>query len=82
MADGMIFVIRGDYLVIEPPDLLRFNWAGGDGPAEEIVTVTFQAEGDGTRVQVAHTRVMSEEAVESHTTGWKSCLDGLAAHWS
>jgi uncharacterized protein YndB with AHSA1/START domain len=81
LPDGMTFVIRGEYLVVDPPNLLRFTWAGGDGSEDEIVTVNFDAEGDGTRVRVAHTRVLSEEAVESHATGWRSCLDGLVAHW-
>ena len=82
MPNGIIFVIHGEYLAIDPPNLLQFTWVGGDGQADEIVTVTFDQQGASTQVAVAHARVASEEAVESHSTGWRSCLDGLASHWT
>lgn len=78
LSGGGIVTIRGEYVTIEPPALLRFTWTTDEGqPATETVTVTVEAEGSNSRVAVVHARMPSQEAADSHRAGWDSCLDGL-----
>jgi hypothetical protein len=40
------------------------------------VTVDFVADGAGTRVELTHTRLVSEQSRHGH--GWDACLDNVA----
>lgn len=78
LPGGIIVTIRGEYLTIEPPALLRFTWTTDKSqPATETVTVTFEADGHDTRVAVAHSRIPSQEVAEGHKGGWDTCLEGI-----
>jgi uncharacterized protein YndB with AHSA1/START domain len=72
--------VSGVYTVVEPPRRLSFTWVwddGEQGAVEDTVEVTFDPEGDGTRVTVAHTSVahVPEGGAEQ---GWSDVLDRLA----
>ena len=78
LPGGVIVTIRGEYLTIEPYALLRFTWTTARSQsATETVTVTFEADGNDTKVAVAHSRIPSQQVAEEHKTGWEACLEGL-----
>ena len=82
MPDNSILWISGEFLRIEPPDLIEYTWRRGDQSATESaerVMVRFVAREEGTEVVVAHSRIATPANYASHDLGWQGCLDGLAA---
>ena len=70
--------IVGEYIALERPDLLSFTWRHAEVP-DSVVTVTFAPHGDGeTLMTITHSRLPAE-LVESHTRGWGSISEKLAA---
>ena len=74
--EGHVVWISGTFEEIDPPHRLVYSWLIGDGPAERV-TVTFHADGEGTRVCVHHEGIQTEAAKKMHAEGWHGCLDGL-----
>jgi len=74
-------VVTGTYLEVDPPRRLAFTWVwqdSGEPPSgEDTVVVTFEPDGDGTSVAVAHTS--AEHAPEGGAEqGWNDVMDRLA----
>lgn len=68
--------------VVEPERLVfTFAWDGKDGmPANEmLVTVTFAAEGDRTRLVFRQTPFLTRESRDGHRRGWDESFARLAA---
>lgn len=80
--------VWGEVLTWEPPDLLAFTWhPGRPGTERTQVTVTFRAEGGGTRVALDHVgwEILGETASEIRAgydgaDGWTLVLDRFADH--
>ncbi|WP_153768296.1 SRPBCC domain-containing protein [Labrenzia sp. CE80] len=78
---------EGEYLVIDPPYRLEFNWhhvqefADGSREATDssLVTITFAAVGDATEVRLYHSAIKSEDARRGVGGGWSSCFDRIAS---
>jgi glutathione S-transferase len=75
---------RGRYVEIEPPERLRFTWmSAATGGAATMVTVTFEAVDEGTRLTLIHVGLPDDTAVARHESGWQSivlkCRDACAA---
>ena len=74
----------GTVVAWEPPSLIVYSWHPGRGEeTAQEVTITFSAEGPGTRVEVRHTGWEKlgddmEEAVASYDMGWDTVM-GLYA---
>ncbi|HUC35378.1 MAG TPA: SRPBCC domain-containing protein [Gaiellaceae bacterium] len=74
----------GTVVAWEPPSRIVYSWHPGRGEeTAQEVTITFSAEGPGTRVQVRHTGWEKlgddmEEAVASYDMGWDTVM-GLYA---
>src|SRR5262245_45815862 len=73
--------VWADVLVWEPPHRVVLSWYPGRGPAEATeVEVSFQADGDRTRVVLEHRgweRITAERAAAarpSYRTGWDLVL--------
>ena len=70
----------GEYREIERPGRLVYTW---DWKQEEhrmgetLITVEFNAKGDGTEVVMTHALLPTEEFRDSHEEGWTSCLNRL-----
>lgn len=81
--DGKSYGMSGVYRVIEEPSTLVFTfaWDGENGqPADEtLITVTFEPDGDHTRLTFRQEPFADAEARDSHESGWGECLDKLAA---
>ena len=78
--DGSTHTVGGKFLEIEHERRLRKTWAweGSDAP-ESLVTIEFSAHADGTRVDILHEGLDTDENVAAHREGWIGCLDRYAS---
>ena len=83
--EGQDFWSRGKYLEISPPDRLVFTSGVSIGDSLKFTahtTVTFEADGAGTRMTVHQVYEVYDEsflfAVEGASEGWRTTLDKLA----
>jgi uncharacterized protein YndB with AHSA1/START domain len=68
--------ISGEYLELDRPHRLSFSWSYAPG-VDSVVTITFEARGQGqTLMTIDHTKLPPED-VESHTGGWSSIAELL-----
>jgi len=70
--DGHPFEVRGQFLIVDAPKRLRYRWSG-----DEVVEVTFEAHGSGTKLRVAHTFPAGAEARTILTAGWSASIEQL-----
>jgi uncharacterized protein YndB with AHSA1/START domain len=74
--------IRGRYLELEPPHrlLISFGYAGSErlAPGASTVEVRLIADRGGTRVELEHRDLPSEE-IRPHAVGWDHYLSRLQA---
>jgi uncharacterized protein YndB with AHSA1/START domain len=81
---GKILRVSGEYLAIEPPEVLRFSfkWEGDnheDGPGvDTIVDVRISASADGALMLLTQEGLVSTQSREGHEGGWTSALGRLA----
>jgi uncharacterized protein YndB with AHSA1/START domain len=72
--------IRGEYLVVEPPQRIVFSWgaAGSDklAPGSTTVEVVLRPDGDGTLLELAHRGLPADE-LDQHGIGWGHFLERL-----
>jgi uncharacterized protein YndB with AHSA1/START domain len=73
--------IRGEYVVVEPPNRLVLTWgaAGNDvlPPGASTVEILLHPDGDGTLLELVHRDLPTDE-LPKHHTGWNHFLDRLA----
>jgi uncharacterized protein YndB with AHSA1/START domain len=68
---------EGVFLQVVPEDYLHYTWQwSGDDEVSEI-EVWFRDEGAGTRIDLRHAKLTSEQSVQNHDTGWDSYIAGL-----
>jgi uncharacterized protein YndB with AHSA1/START domain len=80
---GAEYTVGGEYVEIRRPERLAFTWTW-EGEAEimsgserTLVEVEFSADGDGTVVELTHTRFADDRIRDLHGEGWTGCLDNL-----
>jgi uncharacterized protein YndB with AHSA1/START domain len=70
---------EGMYREIDRPNRLVFTWSSPHTHfRDSIVTVTFEAAGDATVVEINHVGLPNEEERSSHRGGWTDILVRLA----
>ena len=73
--DGEIYAVSGTIKELSPPDLLSYTWTWEEDEAEEehesLVTYRLSADGDGTKVELVHTQLASDESAGRHQEGWE-----------
>ncbi len=77
---GTTAVLYGRIEALVPPSLLVMTnrWEGE--VAESLVTLRFVAEGDGTRIELTHTRIDPTAGVSSFEAGWSAAFDSLETY--
>jgi uncharacterized protein YndB with AHSA1/START domain len=87
--DGIVFLNRGEYLEIKPPEKIKFTWswqqldATGKKIAEldgTVLTVEFFDRGDSTEVVLMHEQFTDLAMRDRHNAGWNLCFDRLGEH--
>jgi uncharacterized protein YndB with AHSA1/START domain len=79
MVEGDVRIEHtGEYVEFDPPRRLSFTLQSpytGSGPS--LVTVTLSPDGDGTRLELVHEQLPTDQ-VTPHEGGWGTILDRLA----
>jgi uncharacterized protein YndB with AHSA1/START domain len=78
---GVRMELRGEYREVVPETKLVYTWVWHrpDGVSPEtLVTVTFEADGDGTKVRIRHEFFPDSEMRDQHIGGWTACLEQLS----
>lgn len=83
--NGEILRVYGEYLEISPKQKLVFSWADDnfqgdvmvDRGYESRVTVKLTPSGKGTRIDLAHDRLISEYLRKDYESGWTDCLRSI-----
>jgi uncharacterized protein YndB with AHSA1/START domain len=63
--DGNPYEVKGRFTEVDRPHRLQYEWEAG-----QVVTVTIEAVGDGSRMTVEHAGLPTEEMKEIVTGGW------------
>jgi uncharacterized protein YndB with AHSA1/START domain len=74
---GAEHTVGGEYLEVQRPDRLSYTWAWEPAAESSRVTVDFLGDGDGTRVELTHSDLPSDESRAQHEHGWNACFDNL-----
>jgi uncharacterized protein YndB with AHSA1/START domain len=78
MQDGEHNEVAGVYREMVPNQRLAFSWAWHSTPERESqVTVSLQADGDGTLLTLHHEQLFDQAARDGHEGGWIGTLDKL-----
>ena len=80
--DGKMHECAGVYREVVPHRKLVFTWHWPNSTPERVsvVTITFKAVDDGTRLVFRHDQFFDEAARDGHKRGWTGALDKLAAY--
>jgi uncharacterized protein YndB with AHSA1/START domain len=74
-------VAVGQYLDVVPDERIVFSWGwdGNDGlpPGSTTVEITLAADGDGTRLDLRHYDLPTDDAAMRHRVGWEHYLGRL-----
>jgi uncharacterized protein YndB with AHSA1/START domain len=89
LPDGMVYLGRGVFREVKPPEKLVFTWAWKRAPEDKkqdpqtgdpLVTVEFIERGASTEMVFKHAKLSSRESYESHKKGWEGCFEKLEEH--
>lgn len=85
-TDGDSFWLSGTYQEVVPGQRLVYTaaWedAAGNRGHETLITLTFEALGDKTKLVMHQARFETASSRDSHHEGWTSTLESLAANLS
>jgi uncharacterized protein YndB with AHSA1/START domain len=81
--DGMRHTVGGEYRQVERPHRLVYSWQweldSGEPGHVSVVTVSFDADGERTRLVLEHTGLESADSRDRHAEGWNACLEVFRA---
>jgi uncharacterized protein YndB with AHSA1/START domain len=71
-------IIKGQYLRVEPYDLLSFTWEANFAPNQNcVVTISLKEVEGGTEMTLVHEGFTEDASREGFTRGWTSVLEKL-----
>jgi uncharacterized protein YndB with AHSA1/START domain len=73
--DGTPFVVRGEFLEVDPPRRLKYRWS-----ADEVIEVVISPRGSGSRLELAHTFPADGQHRAVLDAGWSHSLGQLGQH--
>jgi len=86
-SDGILRRVEGVFTDVTPEQRLAFTWAWldetgrpRDPDLKTIVTITLEAIGDETALNLRHDGFPNAERAGMHGKGWESCFDCLAQY--
>ncbi len=82
--DGESYSVSGTIEELSPPDLLTYTWTWDEDEGEEEhesrVTYRLTPEGEGTKIELVHTQLASDESAGRHREGWTGCFANLSTY--
>lgn len=75
--------MEGKFLEVIPGERIvqTHQWINDDGPGvRTIITVTFEDDGDGTRMTFTQTGFTTEDFRASNSEGWSEAVDSFGAY--
>ncbi len=79
LPDGRTVLITGIYQIITRPKRLVYTWSVNGG-ADELVDVTIEPDGTGSKVTIVHTMLPDSETHKGHMRGWRNSLAQLKTY--
>ena len=70
-------VMEAKYLEVEPNHKLVYSWEWNDDGDETVVTVNFDASGDGCLIRLSQGEFQKQESFDRHSFGGGNYFDGL-----
>lgn len=81
--DGTRHTVGGEYREVSRPHRLIYSWQweldSGEQGHESVVTVSFNADGERTRLVLEHTGLESADSRDRHARGWNACLETFSS---
>lgn len=79
--------ITGEYKEVKPNEKLVYTWnwdVASDNvkKSDHQLTITFSADGDGSKIAVTQENFQDGEAVKPHQEGWEKALNDLSEYLS
>ncbi len=68
------YVVKGRFIEVDEPNRIRYEWEG-----DQVVTVTIQANGKGSRMTLEHAGLPSNDLCEIVTDGWSASTTQILA---
>lgn len=83
-AEGQQFKVSGQVTHVDPPKSVGFTWAWHDekdqrGVESHVTIKLVPATGGGTKFQLSHVDLPSDDVAANHQQGWTSSLKKLEA---
>lgn len=76
--EGREWAHYGRFITLDRPRRIEHTWVSeGTRGLESVVTLTFEPEGDKTRVTLRHTGVPDDDFGRQHRDGWASVLGAI-----
>ncbi len=77
--EGSALSVTGQFLELDEPRRLRFTWRCSvwDPPADSIVTVSLEPQGDGHTMMTIHHELLPPAVVDGHRHGWALIAEQL-----
>jgi uncharacterized protein YndB with AHSA1/START domain len=77
-SDGTEFTAQGNYKEIDEPKRLAFTWGWENQPeVDELVTLDFSPDGDGTLMTFEQSNIDPETTLHNYEEGWRSTFQKL-----
>lgn len=67
--DGTPYEVHGRFVVVDEPHRLQYEWEAG-----QVITVTIEPHGDGSRMTVEHAGLPTDEMDGIVTGGWSASM--------
>ena len=84
LEGGAAHVISGTYHEIDERRRLVFSWSwrgeGGFAGDDTLVTLTFEPEGEATRMTLHHALFENRDDRDSHNEGWSASVERMAEY--
>lgn len=72
--DGEPYEVRGRFLDLDEPRLIRYEWEAG-----QVITVTIEPDRGGSRMTVEHAGLPNDEMQQIVTGGWSASVEQILA---
>jgi len=73
---GKVF-FKGELLMLEPPEKIKFNWPSEHGHPSSIITISLNEVDGGVELHLVHELISKQKELIDASTGWHTHFDIL-----